>query len=206
MPREMSLTALRELAHEKAELTYNKFKDFSTGTRVLLLLLREKDGGGNTDFKRRSIVEVTHNTEQFEKAIHKMVYFSMCSPEPYRIYSTVNERDLVKAERIFKQQMLEMDFVPELNKRVWYERFESRWHSALMQDNSRKTSAFMLDIDDEEFSWSDIQKKCWEQDIEILFMNRTKNGWHFITEPFNPELLGEYKSVIKKDAQILLHW
>ena len=206
MSRNMSIEAIRDLVKSKTEDTFVKFEKFSYGTRVLLLLLREKDGGGSTDFKRRSLVKVTHEPSQFRKALEQMLTISYFSEQPYRVYVTVNDRNIKKAEKYLKEQMLEHDFAPDVNKAVFYERFESRWHSALMKDTSRSTSFFLLDIDDDEFKWNDIEQKCWDEDIQIVFKTRTKNGWHFITEPFNPDLLGEYKSCIQKDSQILMHW
>lgn len=203
--RKVTLESLREKAKQQTEDIVEKFDGLLDGTRVLMLLLREKDGGSHNEFKRRCITEVTHDKEQLQRKLEQMIYFSVTSDEPYRVYMTVNDRNIRNAERVIKERMLMVDFSDEDNRDFFYKRFEYRWHSALMDNSSRNSKYFLLDIDDDCCDWNEVEKKCWAEKIEIVKKYRTKNGWHFITKPFNPVLLDGLCD-IQKDSQALLYW
>lgn len=205
MARSVNLDALQEMARIKTIEVMERFDGFTDGTRVLMLLVREKDGASHNEYQRRCITEVTHTSEQFARHLEKMIYFSICSNEPYRVYATLNSRNLRKAEHVLKTNMLSVDFADDENRSFFYERFEYRWHSALMQDASRKTKFFLLDVDDGIHDWNAVENACWDAQIEIVLKYRTKNGWHFITKPFNPALL-TVPCDLKKDSQMLLFW
>lgn len=186
---------------ENIETTFNKFLD---GTRVLILKHRTKDGGN-----KHSIVLklVSHNREKLLLNIAKCLSIKEGSEDALRLYMTCNSRNIEKAERNFKIEMLDMDFSSKENKRIFYERLESNWVSALMKPSARSTNYFLLDVDNVE--GKDIYSECIEDlqrlQVEIVDSYRTKNGWHIITKPFNPNTF-KYPEIINKDGQLLLSY
>ncbi len=184
-----------------------KFEGFLDGNRVVILMHRRKDGGHGKEFQRRTLSYATHDKESALKFIAKCLIVKNESPEPMRIYITCNSRNLKKAERNIKTQILEMDYSGEETKRIFYERFERNWHSALMQESARATPYFLIDVDDIEGrdTSGENLKELAELGVNVIAQFKTKNGWHLITEPFNPAL---YKASgeIKKDGQLLLSY
>lgn len=194
-----------DIVNEEVEDIKARFDGFLDGTRVFLLMLRSKDGGHNKEFKRRAMTFVSHNAEQAESIIRKLLILKNNSIDPYRLYMTLNSRNLVKAERNFKKRMLEMDFNKDENKKIFYERLEHKWMGCMMESSARETSFFMIDIDNDENGKSMLDEaiKAIPEGVKVLKTYKTKNGFHTITDPFNPAL---YKGPgeVKKDAQLLL--
>lgn len=165
--------------------------NFTSGTNVLILLQRKKDGGHNKEFRRRLSWFVVHNQEHYISALTKLLVMKYAfHDQDLRIYATVNPRSLKKAEKLFKQTMLELDFSSEENHNYFWQRLESKWISALMNNKSRDRSYFQWDIDDidGQDQHGSFLKELPE-DTEIIKQYRTKNGWHIITKPFNPDVL-----------------
>jgi hypothetical protein len=187
---------------KQIETTFDKFLD---GTRVLLLMCRTKDGGHNKEYHRRVMTLISHNREKLLLNIAKCLIIKEGSVDTLRLYMTCNSRDIKKAERNFKIEMLEMDFSSEENKHIFYERLEGNWASALMKPSARVTKYFLLDVDNVE--GKDMYSECIEDlqrlNIEIIDSYKTKNGFHIITNPFNPTLF-KYPAIINKDGQLLL--
>lgn len=177
------------------------------GTRVILLMCRGKDGGPNKEYKRRVSVLISHNKEQLIRNIGKCLAIKDASVDPLRLYMTLNSRNIVKAERNFKEQMLEMDYQSPEMKKVFYERLEGNWVSALMKPSARDTTYFMIDVDNEEGRdmFSEHINELNRLNVEIVQTYNTKNGHHIITKPFNPNTY-KYASSINKDGQVLLSY
>ena len=76
-----------------------------------------------------------------------------------------------------------------------------------MQPNSKSTSYFLFDVDNEE--GRDVMGESLSalpNDV-IIQTYPTKNGWHIITTPFNYTTCNLPKGCeLKKDALILLSW
>lgn len=189
---------------DNIEQTFSKFME---GTRVLLLICRTKDGGHNKEFHRRVLTLVSHTKEQLIKNIKKCLAIKEVSEDALRLYMTCNSRNIEKAERLFKIEMLEMDFQSKENKEIFYRRLEGNWVSALMKPGSRETKYFLLDVDNVEGKdmLDEHIKELSLMGVHIIQVYKTKNGHHIITEPFNPAEY-KYSEVINKDGQLLLSY
>jgi hypothetical protein len=194
-----------DVVNEEVEDIKARFEGFLDGTRVFLLMLRSKDGGHNKEFKRRAMTFVSHSVDQAEGVIRKLLILKNNSVDPYRLYVTLNSRNLVKAERNFKKRMLEMDFNNDENKKIFYERLEHKWMGCMMEPSARETSFFMIDIDNDENGKSTLDEaiKAIPGGVKVFKTYKTKNGYHAITAPFNP-ILYTGPGEVKKDAQLLL--
>lgn len=205
MQRTKRVAALEDELYDKAKTICREFAPFITGTRYLTMLHRSKDDGPATEYKRRGAYFVVHDEAEYLNALVRLLTLQIVSSKPYRIYASVNSRNIAKAEKAFKMDMLVTDFDAGENKRWFWERLPSKWISALMQPGSRDGSLFLIDIDGEGDITAPALKWLGEHNVEIIKQYKTPNGWHVITKPFNPNdyseiLLGE----IKKDGLLLL--
>ena len=187
--------------NNKIEKILDKFENFdiTSGYRMLMLIDRNKCGTDRN--QKRSIRRISKNKEEFIEILQD---FLDIKKDGERIYSCVNERDINKAIRIFKQNQLDADYYDEENKNSFYLDIKNRWISSIMKPQSKKESWFLIDIDTKE------KKEVYEV---VSFLGKftrnfikyeTKNGYHIICPPFNPQLLQEVD--IKKDGMLLLDY
>lgn len=175
---------------------------FKEGVRILMLLLRAKEGGkGNVD--RHAIKVITSNPKEYDAAMKALT--EQWEPN-YRIYATVDKRDVKKAMRRFKELILENDYTP--NPEEFFLDMENRWISALQQPTSRAESHFLIDFDSQEDAARGIEELAkfeTEKGNEFVHGYQTKNGWHIITKPFNYTKLPEWMHpLIHKNGMMLL--
>lgn len=179
----------------------DEFRDFTDGVRVLMLTSRSKDGGVSTGTNRKAKKFVTTNPEEFAEALEILLGLQT---EGYRIYSTVNSRNMELAIRRFKEVQLEADYYDESSRHSFYFDIKNRWISSLMKRSSKVESNFLIDIDENEGdSYRNIRAKIDEQ-TKILFDYPTKNGRHLVTKPFNPNLVQGVE--INSDGMLLLSY
>lgn len=196
---------LEEIKIKRAKEIFNKFSQFTSGYRCLFLLQRHKEGGetNNTKLTKR----VTRNPEQYYEALLSLISLKMDSELPLRIYACVNERDFNKAIRKFKYEQLDADYYDQEQKENFYLDVKNRFIGCLMQPTQKAESFFLFDVDNDE--GRDVAGeflKVIDNDL-IVFRYPTKNGWHFITEPFNYTKIELPQSVeLKKDALLLLDY
>ncbi len=168
---------------------------FKTGYRGILLIHRNKDGcQGNA--QRKSFKKISSSLEQWEKIVKEFGHMQNTSHPGFRIYSSVNPRNMQKAIHEFKRRQLEFDYGNNEELDEFYRDIDNRFFSCLMNPTCRSESYFLIDCDtDEEYQKS---KDSIPQE-RIVFDYATKNGRHLITKPFNPN---EIKVEIKKDDLI----
>lgn len=174
-------------------------EQFKEGVRILMRVLRNKDGGvGNVD--RHSTKIITKNPEEFDRAFKSLV--ETAQPNE-RIYSTVDTRDPAKAIRKFKETMLANDY--DRNPQDFYLDISNRWVSALQQPTARASNLFLFDFD----STDQVREGCdalssHNTTAKYVHGYITKNGAHIITEPFNYTKLPEWMHpMIHKNAMML---
>lgn len=189
---------------ERAQQILGEFRNFADGIRYVALLHRTKDGGENTEYQRRGGLAITHDEKDYYEALVRLLTLQAVSSKPYRLYASVNPRDLRKAEHKFKEDMLTVDFAPQENKDYFWTRLESKWASALMSPGSRAKSNFMIDVDGDGDITAPALQWLAENGVEYIKMYQTPNGWHIITPPFNPTNWNPANGEIKKDGLILL--
>lgn len=181
------------------EKTLFTFKD---GYRVLLLIHRSKDGGSNRpDY--HSVKRLSKNPKEFDKVFSDLKKLKEKSEIPYRLYSTVNPRDIHKAIRLFKFKQLEADYYDNESHIGFYTDIKNRWFGCLMNPKAKMGSNFIIDVDSTDpIGKEDARNILLEQGISLLAEYPTLNGFHFVTEPYNPSLTPQLE--IKKDA--LVFW
>lgn len=183
------------------EKILDKFENFdiTSGYRMLMLIDRSKCGKDRN--QKKCIRKISKNKEEFLKILQD---FLEIKKEGERIYSCVNERDINKAIRIFKQNQLDADYYDEESRYSFYLDVKNRWISSIMRPQAKKTSYFLLDIDTKDKKEVDDIKTRLCKISSNFIKYETKNGYHIICSPFNPELLTGVD--IKKDGMLLLDY
>lgn len=154
---------------------------FKSGYRGIMLLRRNKDGGiGNA--QRNSFKTITNGVEQWEWAVKVFRHMQETSHQGYRIYASVNARNMQKAIHEFKRRQLEFDYGNNAELDDFYRDIDNRFFSCLMNPSCREESNFLIDCDTVE-EYERAKEKV--KDLVILDY-ATKNGRHIITHPFNP--------------------
>ena len=187
----------------KIEKIFEKFGNFdiTSGYRMLMLIQRGKEDGENQGKDKRILRKISRNEEEFLKILNE---FLEIKKDNERIYSCVNERDIDKAIKIFKQKQLDADYYNIESKNSFYLDIKNRWIGSVMKPRAKKTSYFLLDIDTKDKKELDDIKKRLCKISSNYVRYETKNGYHFICPPFNPELLAGVE--IKKDGLLLLDY
>lgn len=192
----------------------DEWKGFTDGVRVLFLIWRNKEGAKVVrNLKIRKLI--SSDEEEFEKCLEQLLDLKERYAElPLRIYSTVNKRNMDKAIRKFKELQLENDYQDKAQFYGFYKDIKNRWISSLMRPSSRLETQFIIDIDNEDKDYlKKIESEILEH-TELIKKYKTKNGYHLIVKPFNPNLIKSYGNdghiytdvSIKKDGLILLDY
>lgn len=197
---------------------------FKEGVRIVMLIHRKKDGGqATTDRKSNRII--TNNSEEFDAAVRRLKESIADCAMPYRIYSSVNARDVKKAIRMFKIKTVDLEahgdnqtlyfYTPEVEslpkgltpKDNPLEAFNlgqatNHFLSCLANPQCKETNLFLIDHD----SKNGIGRLVAELDriTDVIEVRETANGYHVITEPYNPALTPDLE--IKRDAMLLIDW
>lgn len=205
--RDSKFSTTIEHLKEKAKSISKDFNDFTNGTRVLLLLQRTKDGGHNKEEERAFETFTTTNNEEFEKRLFQLLLIKATVPQETRIYLSVNPRKKEKVIRYIEQSLLDAHYSDQTQREYIYNKLLKKQRHFLMQQSCRDGNLFIIDIDNEEGkdNVGEAIKRIDELGIEEVKRYKTKNGWHFVTKPFNPN---DWKCVgeIKKDGLILLNY
>lgn len=176
---------------------------YKKGIRILMLIHRQKDGGTNRK-DRGSVRRVSRNEKEFDKYYEELVKQKGLSQLPLRIYCSVNARDYKRAIRMYKIQQVEIEGQGEEAQTRFYIQSENQFFSCLAKPPCAKTKWFMIDLDTHDPDEVEKTLNKLTPHTQILDMRTTPNGFHIITEPFNPALAEGLD--IKKDAMLLLDW
>lgn len=200
--RNKSAIAVAEEIKKEAKNICEDFKKFTDGWRVVFLIQRHKDGGSTNNSKLKKII--TKNPKEFEQAVHDLLHEFYEASVPLRIYFSVNARDMKKSIRKFRHEQLESEDYGQEQHEEFYVDIRNRFIGCMMQPGQKSESNFMWDIDtkdDSEFL------KVLPPEIPIVMKYATKQGWHFVTPPFNHTQVIKPKDVtLCTDGLLLLKY
>lgn len=173
--------------------------EFKQGVRIVMLVLRNKDGGlAKPDHGAKKII--TMNEVEWDKAVAELKERAELNDIGERIYASVDARNVGKAIHEFKRRQLDADMYDESGKTKFYLDIKNRFISCLASPPSRASKLFLIDCDsDEELRHArgyEIVRDNW------IHFYPTKNGYHVITKPFNPNLISRLE--IKQNAMMLV--
>lgn len=154
---------------------------YKTGTRVLFLKGRHKDG----IVDERLATEITHDSAHFDKAFADLV--TRARPAE-RIYVSAAPRNLEKAARQFKQWQLDNEYAAQ--PMDFYRRLERRWISSLMAQTSveREFKLWMFDCDNAG-EYNTVMAALPADVCRNAYVYDSKSGWHVIVRPFDKTTL-----------------
>jgi len=182
-----------------------KFKDFTDGVRVMMLINR---GIGNTNKGSKRWINklISTNKDEFNENLTKLLNLQYyLNDSDIRLYTSVNPRKMYRAVKYFMHKQIDMNTDEEIMS--FYKNINNNFCSALMKPENRNDNLFLVDYDnnsyDQSLAMKTILKDCG---INLWHSYKTPNGYHFICDPFDPRLLSVIKDCeVKKDALILLH-
>lgn len=204
MTREARVEQIDQALMRKAEDIADDFKLFTHGYRTLLLIHRAKEGAtkaNNSHLKKY----ISRNHDEFVQKLYRLLYLKQNSKDPLRIYSQVNARDFEKGIREYKERQLEADYYSIEDKHAFYIDTHDRFVSAFSKPSCRIETYFIIDCDsvlEHETILCELADKGLND--KIIQQYPTKNGWHLVTQPFNPNLVPNTKYKINKDGLLLL--
>lgn len=194
----------------EADDIFEKFKSFTWGVRVILLLERKKEGSEHNKQQKYAMRWVTTNEEQFRKYLEKALFLQKVlnlNGANYRIYSSLNPRHMHKGIIHFKHEQVDQDHGDGQQKIDWYRDIADRFIGALMKESSKAMGRFLIDVDGDQKKVGEVLQKLASIDVEVVYQYASKNGWHIVVDPFNPALFNDtpIENVeLKKDALLLL--
>lgn len=179
------------------------FFSYIDGVRILMLIHRKKEGGQNCD--RKHIKKLSTNKDEFEKILKEYLTIIKDNPKiPYRIYSSVNERDMKKSIAEFNKRQIDINLQTEKEMTQFYDDIRNRFFSCVMSPSSRVKDgrSFIIDCDsEEEFAKA---KRTLANITKNYIFYPTKNGYHIICQPVDIRMFEGFD--IKKDGLILLYF
>lgn len=192
---------------KRADEICEEFSDFIDGYRVLMLLQRTKDGGANDEEKRMFESYTTTNPKEFREKLFNLLLLKAIVKVPVRIYLSANPRNPYKVIRFIEQSLIDAHYSDQECKDSIYKKLLKKPRHYLMQQSCRAESLFIIDADDIDgvSILDNTLNKMFELGVVERKRYRTKNGWHFIVEPFNCALWDTHGEV-KKDPLILLDY
>ena len=118
----------------------------------------------------------------------------------WRMYRSVNKRDIVKALKALQIKIIE-------HGETFAHKVDSEWKSILMQHENKAERLFLVDIDTiDDVVYKTVIATLVENNVSLVEQNKTPNGIHIVTKPFNPKLIEKIPSVeLKRDALYFLY-
>lgn len=207
MPRNQKTSSYNDNIVREAEAIYARVEDwgFHEGYRGLLLLHRKKDGFDGAYPQRDCKKRIVSSKEEYINCLCEFLDLKYKSEHELRIYASLNPRSMDKAIRLFKHDQLDADYYDTASRDSFYTDISNRMFSNFMCYQARAGTLFIIDVDDNSIM-GDVDKKIAELELTVYTKYATKNGWHIVVAPFNPELWSMDKTDIKKDPLILLKY
>lgn len=177
-----------------------------TKAKIILFIIRKKDNDISKTISRKDYYfisdDINKSQKQREKIINKfkMIGDTIYSDYVYRIYETVNVRDVNKANKELQHILIDADRIIDV---------PNKWLSILQSPKCRAERNFLLDLDDcTEDQYNEVIETLNTNNINIHSTNKTINGYHIITSGFNPNIVEQYSSFLelKRDAMRLIYY
>lgn len=177
----------------------NEMDFMKQGCRILMMMTRKKD----SEEKKEPIIGISNSIETFNK---QLLYLRAMKYPNARIYSSVNERHILKAIRLFKQRQLDVDYESLNAKHDFYLNIQKRFISCLQNPQSKKESNFLIDIDHKDETYLALTVDVLKAKTKVLLLKPTPNGWHVVVEPFDCSdfALNHQHITVKKDDMLFL--
>lgn len=189
----------------------SQFEDFCEwgDDRVYLLMAitRQNENEGMTANDREVHRTVVREEEELEGQVEKLRQFYSDSPLTFRLYLSINARNVMKAYFEFQGAMdewLRMRLNGNEGVKRKFKKLDSEFKSILQTPECKDDRFFLFDIDTEEKEFIDsVRGEIGES--QILLEQETPNGHHIITAPNEYSVHMNQPTVeLKRDGMVFL--
>jgi len=180
---------------------------------VLIALARSKNNPGLTANSQVMLRKICRNMNDYITKLEELKLQCENRDLNFYLYVSVNPRDVTKAYKHFKKEMIGRENAALFNDNDEFyhyaKRIDQKWYTSLMKPQSKGTKRFLIDIDEVNEYVVDFvrdQLKYMRHPNgyvpKIHYVKTTRNGYHMVTDPFNPQLLNvqKFDISIKKDG------
>lgn len=199
-------------------MTYESFEsimDFTNNNIYMIFAIaRSKNNNGITSKQQVVIREPVRSLESFPYKVAKLKSAARLRDLNFYIYVSVNARSTLKGYINFKNKLNEYASQAMFGKddyKYQLSRLNNVWYSSLMQPNARATKYFLIDVDTKEMSTvAEVigkveQYKTNNYNVEVKHVTPSRNGFHIVTDAFDPRILEGIPDVsIQKDGLLYL--
>jgi hypothetical protein len=216
----MTITNVMTMTNDVCDMGFVKLLDFSSVDNIymLVVLARTKNNDELTKKDRVLFREPVHSLEELPHALAKMRALAIYSGLNTYMYVSTNARSAIKTYKEFKMMLAKYDSQAMLGDEGFKRpiaRLDKVWYQMLMQPESKSSRYFVLDIDTkDEVTMDIVREKVNNYKVkvkgrlykaEVLLEQPTRNGYHFVTTPFDPAILAGIRDVgISKDGLLYL--
>lgn len=161
---------------------------------ILWVIARRKYNDDITNSTEIIHRRVLTDEDDIEYNYNHLKYFAESSEHHFRMYVTVNKRDVLKGFWHMQSKMLDLSKQITTDVEGAYPaigRLGSMWKSVLHSPKSREEKMFLFDIDEVDSGITVTEEDAYRftaalaKYTEVLWLNQTPNGYHVITQPFN---------------------
>lgn len=169
--------------------------DFSDNRVYVLMAQARKKENPVTSSEEIIWREVLRDETDIERKVRKLRAAAQGYNPPdfddptFRLYVTANARAPVNAHFEFKQRQdkwFKSMYHGDENVYDKIKRLDSHWISELQRPHSRDEKLLQLDVDQK---FEGAEQAAFEEFLddvtEVLWLQETPNGWHYIVEPYN---------------------
>lgn len=128
--------------------------------------------------------EIITNEDKIDKKINELQHLSDTDDYKYRLYLTVNSRNVQEAFYNIQEDMVRMTSDDNIA------RLDEEWITQLQKSDCKNETNFLFDIDNKDIIESVYNDIKLQTNIHIK--RKTPNGYHIVTDTF------DYKTIINK--------
>lgn len=141
---------------------------------------------------------IRHIIRDYEKDLEFIKFICSKNDGIYRIYKTVNSRDISKAWKELQHKAIENDNIGD--------RLESEWKTALLQPKCKAEDKLLIDIDSNDEEFKDIIVGKFDSK-DIVDLVKTPNGYHLVINRVDTRCLEGIENIeVKKDALVFVEF
>lgn len=175
---------------------------------ILLAIPRTKEHQDLTGGEQIVLRKTLESRDEIDQTVDRIAGEASNFEEDYRLYVTVNARDTTKAFFELRKEMdewLKMRFNGNKDVIPKFGQLDKGFLSVLQRDTCRDDTYFLLDLDGITSGKKDRFVEEVKSFSDIVLEQKTPNGYHVVSEPFNYSKLDsaiEYD--LKKDGLLFL--
>lgn len=177
---------------------------------VLLGIARKKENEEYTSTSEPVIRKIVDDIDDVERKIEELDHAAERFESDFRLYVSANARNTMDAFFTLREKSddwlkMKLNGNKGVNKK--FKRIDSEFKSVLQKHCCRDDTNFIFDLDDCQKEEADKLEGKLKQHASVKLRQKTPNGFHIVTEPFNfNELETEVGYELKKDGMIFLSY